>query len=150
MGLDSYLTGRRYLSDYVDEEKEAKATIAKMPPFDVGFPIKEVTINIMWWRKANHIHRWFVETVQNGIDDCKEYYVDEETLKALVGVCETVLKDHDKAPGCLPTQSGFFFGGTEYNSFYFRDIEDTVKVLKPLVDDPDKLKGWDLYYRASW
>jgi len=31
-----------------------------------------------YWRKANHIHKWFVDNVQNGVDECLTYQVSIE------------------------------------------------------------------------
>lgn len=52
----------------------------------------------------------------------------------------------------LPTQSGFFFGGLEYDTWYLRDVryaielfEDVLKVL-----EKDKKGLYSVYYRASW
>lgn len=47
--------------------------------------------NCAYWRKANAIHAWFVENVQNGVDDCGTYLVTREQLEALKTACETVL-----------------------------------------------------------
>lgn len=44
-----------------------------------------------YWRKANAIHRWFVENVQNGNDDCDYYPVTFDQLAALLDVCERVV-----------------------------------------------------------
>jgi hypothetical protein len=43
----------------------------------------EVIEEVMYWRKANQIHKWFVDNVQDGVDDCKEYWVSEEKLQEL-------------------------------------------------------------------
>lgn len=43
------------------------------------------------WRKANHIHNWFVENVQGGTDDCGIYVVTEEDLLLLNELCKEVL-----------------------------------------------------------
>jgi hypothetical protein len=45
-----------------------------------------------YWRKANQIHNWFVENIQDGIDDC-DYHreVTEEDLEELLDVCKRVL-----------------------------------------------------------
>jgi len=45
----------------------------------------------MYWRKANHIHGWFVDNVQDGQDDCKQYYVDLDAISQLRVVCEKVI-----------------------------------------------------------
>ena len=43
------------------------------------------------WRKANHIHNWFVQNVQDGNDNCELYEVTKEKLEELLKVCKTVL-----------------------------------------------------------
>jgi len=49
--------------------------------------------SIAYWRKANEIHKWFVDTVQDGVDDC-EYHdeVTEEKIKDLINRCEKILE----------------------------------------------------------
>lgn len=45
-----------------------------------------------YWRKANQIHNWFVENVQDGIDDCNYHReVTEEDLRELLDICERVI-----------------------------------------------------------
>ena len=48
-----------------------------------------------YWRKANQIHAWFVDNVQDGIDDCREYEISKENLEKLLETCKTV-KDNSK------------------------------------------------------
>ena len=104
----------------------------------------------MYWRKANQIHNWFVENVQGGVDDCKEYHVSQEKLKELVTLCKkvllekSVLQNKELAKELIPTTSGFFFGSTEYDDYYFEELQDTINALENL--DPN----CDYYYRASW
>jgi hypothetical protein len=106
--------------------------------------------NIGYWRKANQIHAWFVEYVQDGIDECEPNDVRPEQLENLRAACKVVLEDPTKASLTLPTQSGFFFGGTEYNEWYLKDLERTVEI----VDKALELKVVDdvvgFIYRSSW
>lgn len=45
-----------------------------------------------YWRKANQIHNWFVENVQDGIDDCSYHNeVTKEILEELLDICQRVL-----------------------------------------------------------
>lgn len=67
-------------------------------------------------------------------------------LKELLRRCKAVLANHSKAVELLPTQSGFFFGGTEYDQWYFSDLEQTVKIIEPLIKDDEN----EYSYRASW
>jgi hypothetical protein len=98
-----------------------------------------------YWRKANQIHKWFVDNVQEGVDNCSEYYVSKEQLKQLLNVCKKVKEDNTLAEELLPTSSGFFFGNTEYNEWYFKDIEYTIQLLEPLLKEDG-----DYYYTSSW
>lgn len=58
--------------------------------------LKEKLLNlrfneVMYWRKANHIHRWFVENVQDGVDNCEYYEVSKEKIKELLDTCQKVV-----------------------------------------------------------
>ena len=45
-----------------------------------------ITENIAYWRKANQIHNWFVENVQDGNDDCGVYEVTKDKLSELLDI----------------------------------------------------------------
>lgn len=156
MGLDMYLTGKRYMSKVFREDDEPKQNaIAKLFPELEGWtgrwgdasPVKEVTIDVGYWRKANAIHDWFVREVQGGEDECKPHWVGREQLVELKELCEEVLADKSKAKELLPTASGFFFGSQEYDEWYFKDLEATVEIINKALTLPN---DWDLEYRSSW
>ena len=54
--------------------------------------ISTIEEEVMYWRKANQIHKWFVDNVQEGFDDCKSYYVEEERLQELRDICDKVIE----------------------------------------------------------
>lgn len=185
MGLDMYLTKKIYIGNKYREPNEMIKV--KMPKSQKGviFPtdgiddskITYIEEEAAYWRKANHIHNWFVKNVQEGEDDCKDYYVDESQLKKLLRDCETVRKSLIGSPTkkvkiesgyangkktyreekvftktkvaeeLLPTQEGFFFGNTEYDEYYLRDIRNTIKMIKKILKNS---KGGEFYYSASW
>ena len=156
MGLDMYLTGKRYMSTVFNKEDGERAeAIQKLFPELSGkqgrwgdaSPVKEVQIEAGYWRKANQIHDWFVKNVQGGEDECRPHYVSREDLQTLKETCEAVLADHSKAAELLPTASGFFFGGTDYDEWYFQDLEATVKIIDECLELPT---DWDFEYRSSW
>ena len=68
----------------------------------------------MYWRNK-HIHEWFVENVQEGVDDCGTYYVTLDKIEELILTVERVLekKDDEEAKALLPPSEGFFFGSTD-------------------------------------
>lgn len=111
--------------------------------------VKYITEEIAYWRKANAIHQWFVNNVQEGEDDNNPYYVSTEQLKKLLELCKQVLKEPDKAPELLPTQEGFLFGSTEYDNRYFQSLDYTVDVLEAeLKEHEDQSQEYE--YQSDW
>jgi len=150
MGLDMYLYKKTYVKHWEhngDNNYKVEVSKAGKP---VNIDPKKVTYIVEeagYWRKANQIHNWFVENVQNGKDECQESYVSREQLEELLGVCRIVKIDKEKAEQLLPTQSGFFFGGTEYDEYYYQDIDSTIEILEEALGDES---ADDFAYRASW
>ena len=148
MGLDMYLYKEIYIgADY--EHRKVKGSIDITTNGEkIDIPLNKVSsidLKMGYWRKANHIHKWFVDNVQNGKDECQRSYVEESKLKNLRTICQTVLDDNKLASQLLPAQSGFFFGGTEYDDYYFEDIKRTIEIIDECLKD-----GGDFYYRSSW
>lgn len=153
MGLDMYLSAEKYVSDsdWRGEQDKFKALVELMEAdkFVGGFvPNVQVQVSVAYWRKANQIHQWFVDNCGQGEDDCRPYFVQREQLEELLGVCKEVDADHSKASELLPTQGGFFFGGTEFDEWYFEGVKDTISQLETVLEEvPD---DWSFYYQASW
>ncbi len=144
MGLDMYLVAKQYVPLGADErtQKILKTVL------DTDYEIGHVELKIGYWRKANHIHKWFVDNVQEGVDDCGEYYVTREKLRELLNAVDQALKS-DHPENILPTQSGFFFGGTEYDGYYKQSLQHTKEIIEKFMALPNKNK-YDLYYHSSW
>ena len=106
-----------------------------------------VSVNAAYWRKVNAVHKWFVDNVQNGEDDCDEYYVSHDQLKELLTTARQCL--FNKNPNLLPPQEGFFFGNTDIDEWYWHGIKDTIKQLKKLVELPN-FEKLSFYYQSSW
>lgn len=154
MGLDMYLTGKRYMSKYFDkEDSERIQKVNEVFGFDgeedADYNAVEVSFRVGYWRKANQIHQWFVDNCQEGEDDCKEYWVGRDQLEALRDTCNTVLADMSKAQELLPTQGGFFFGSTDYAEGYKSDLKYTIERIEKILADK-ALGECDFYYQSSW
>jgi hypothetical protein len=140
MGLDMYLNAERFYWS-----KDGGPKLDDVPE---GYSVNLVKSEVAYWRKANAIHQWFVDNVQGGEDDCRSRHVTRDELKALVDICKRVIAEPDKAKDLLPTANGFFFGGTDYEEYYFQYLEDTVEqVEKALSKFPD---DWEFEYHSSW
>jgi len=114
---------------------------------DTGLKSKDGT-EVIYWRKANAIHQWFVSNVQDGSDDCEEYEVTLEQLIELKDLCEEILENEELAEELLPTQSGFFFGSTDYDEWYFENISKTHECLIDLLSSYDEDEVF--VYWSSW
>lgn len=159
MGLDMYLEARRFISGYshsgADENEMFNQIVDAVGMLDVHDErFATVSVNVAYWRKANAIHEWFVKHVQDGEDDCKTYYVSREKLIELEDLCRRVVQSGEPkvAAELLPTASGFFFGGTDYDEYYFEQVDWTAKRLAELLTKlPDGgMRGVDFYYNSSW
>lgn len=67
--------------------KKGGKTVPHIKPERITYIVEEVA----YWRKANQIHKWFVDNVQKGQDDCGEHYVADEKLEKLRDICKEVL-----------------------------------------------------------
>lgn len=114
-----------------------------------NFKYSSFGVEVGYWRKANHIHNWFVKNVQNGTDECDMYEVNKEKLIELRDVCKEVINNTTKAESLLPTQSGFFFGGVEYDELYFTKTQTTIDIINKVLEETDFEKDM-ITYRSSW
>jgi len=152
MGLDMYLTKQIYIGAQY-EHREVKGIV------DIAVNDKPLLINlnrisciiesVAYWRKANAIHKWFVDYCQDGVDECQETEVSSTKLEELLSLAKQVKANPALAEELLPPQSGFFFGSTDYDTWYFDDIEKTIDQLEKILAEPDGKTSW-YTYQASW
>lgn len=98
MGLDSYISVKRsmYLKQgkrTIDLDNIEKHTLDDYYSDEFGVSNRvEITEQVCYLRKANQIHRWFVDNVQDGEDNCQESYVEENKLKELYNICKKIVE----------------------------------------------------------
>jgi hypothetical protein len=104
---------------------------------------------VAYWRKANAIHNWFI-TNHSDIDDCKPIELNKQDLYDLRELCIKVLDVHttDYAEEMLPPASGFFFGSTEIDEWYWQNIKETIDLLNKAIDCSTDDAMFE--YQASW
>lgn len=114
-----------------------------------------VEVNTMYWRKANAIHAWFVDTCQGGVDECQEAPVEGEQLAHLRSLCQTALTaynagDHDKARETLTPRVGFFFGGYDIDQYYAEDLANTIAEIERVITAAIAIGSVTFVYQSSW
>lgn len=132
MGLDMYLFG----------------VFTKFGLGDYNIGEVKTSVEVGYWRKANQIHKWFVDNIQKGVDNCATYCVDRKDLQKLLETCQEVLRNPGRAEELLPTKDGFFFGDTAYDEWYFYDIQDTIDICKWCLDERREYDYFE--YSSSW
>lgn len=154
MGLDMYLYASRYESRsqwredkgiedfYPSELQDLKTDI-----WERNFLSKETKYQIGYWRKFNALHSYIVKIYADDEDKCQEICLYPERIEHLLAVLKEVKNNPKKAPQLLPTQSGFFFGSTDYDEWYFKDVEYSIRLFEEVLKLP---KEFDIYYQASW
>jgi len=157
MGLDQYLSARVYVSksDYSRDEIKDNKTFKEITSLleadkfldSNGFAGMEISLPVGYWCKSNQVHNWFVENAQGGVDECQSAYVSREQLKELKELCEKVIAVPEMAEELLPRGAGFFFGSTNYDEYYFNDLNNTIKIINRCLGMPE---DYSFSYQSSW
>jgi hypothetical protein len=161
MGLDMYLSKKTYVQQWDHQSPEETYNVVvtqggnsvdHIQPNRVSYVEEQVG----YWRKANAIHKWFVDNVQSGNDNCSTYFVDIPDLMNLLDVCKEVKNNPEKAEELLPPEGGFFFGDVSIDQYYFHTIDNTIKILEDVLSEQVIAKNGrafypsDFYYHSSW
>ena len=110
--------------------------------------IDTIQMRFCMFRNVIAVHNWFVENVQEGEDNYREYGVTVEKFEELYNIISEVLEDHEKAAELLPVPSTFssmfFSGGDEYDDQYFHDLNEVRNKLKNAIEWTNH--GWYFTY----
>lgn len=99
---------------------------------------------LMYFRKVNFIVAYY----QDQLIEDSIAVLTKKDLEDLLEATEEVLKDPSNASNILPTVSGFFFGSTNYDEYYFEDVKYVNESLKKALK---KVKDTDIIYLdCSW
>jgi len=152
MGLDMYLNGRAFL--WKEERRD-------------GYRLREVEIELGYWRKHPNLHGYIVQHFAGGKDLCQDIPLTAENMIQIVAAIQ------DKA---LPETTGFFFGSSDGSEdeesidIFLKAIKwlEGVAVFNPLSEPAVPIGGGmaiqkvdieavqqlkesrTVYYRASW
>jgi len=112
----------------------------------------EVEYSAIYWRKANQIHGYFVNTFAEGNDECQIIPVPREGLVKLLEICAALLdtRSTEMAMELLPPMGGFFFGNYEIDEYYWGDIQETFDQLTTLLAEHPDTWLTKYEYQSSW
>lgn len=146
-----YLTRKKYVKNWSHQpaDKRFQGVAFKGNQAIDLTKLSYLEFEAMYWRKMNAIHNWFVENVQDGVDNCTTHAVTRDQLENLLLTIETVLskKDDKEAEALLPPTEGFFFGSQDIDEYYWDELRETQwKLREDMEANPDD----EYYYYASW
>lgn len=181
MGLDMFLTKRIYVgAQFKHRNVTGNINItAYGKPIPINFDkVSYIVEDVAYWRKANAIHNWFVENVQDGVDDCREYYVSHKKLRELLDTCKTVLNSSKLVPCKIKIgyridkegnkiyeyQDGLIIEDSSVavellpttNGFFFGSTDydeyylDDIKYTIDVLEEALKDENAEFYYCSSW
>lgn len=129
IGLDQYLSKKTYIDNqYRKDEDKVKLIGDKAKDIDID-KISHIVEDVGYWRKANAIHKWFVDNVQDGKDECQDSCVSTEKLQELLDVVNKVLDGSKMIKGKI------------VNGYSFKDGKE-VPIMEDgeFIEDPTLAK----------
>ena len=135
MGLDMYLTGRKYVGGSLQGDDE---------PFreEDGKPVDSMNLELGYWRKHRKLHGYIVNTFAKGKDECQDIPLEGDDLRTIAKAVRT---------NDLPHTKGFFFGDDVIDELeeacreeYAQQFDEAAKWLEG--------GNWKrtVFYQASW
>lgn len=92
MGLDQYITIRHKSTNSAYEKWKNYWNLSEKERENVRAP-KEPSKDLIvgYFRKHHSIHKWFVNNIQNGNDDCGRYKISVKDIETLKELCEEIM-----------------------------------------------------------
>jgi hypothetical protein len=132
MGLDMYLYARKYVGTWRNEDSKQRDDVLTALDLEIDDLAEGgiyIDLPVAQWRKAHKVHGWLVSKVQDGEDNCADYYIDRDTLNELREWC---LDNVDQ-------------GGLEDPD----QLQRTADLIEKILGN-SKFHNLDFTYTSSW
>ena len=129
MGLDMYLERREYKYRKPDGTYSTSAEDLTFDKWGASNGTY-ITYNVAYWRKANQIHKWFVDNVCDGEDECNPHDVSLEQLTELRDLCMKVLWAIDGTKMTVPDKD--LEGFAKYVAEAKKNPENNPKIVSDI------------------
>ena len=168
MGLDMYFSRRTYVSSFKSTrdadgnwgERDVNNMELKFDDADLSHVnlknVRYIEEVFGEFRKFNALHGYVVDNFGGGRDECQVIYLDIDDLiqiHEMLSLVQESLSIGDKviAGQTLPPKEGFFFGSTEIDKWYEKDVKEAVEVFSKIIEE-HSIVGYNASYsyQASW
>ena len=138
LGLSNVILIPNETPEEIPEEiREMRSELAKADKrYDDAY--KSLYSEVAYFRKVNFLLPYFGYE-----ENCSEITIDKCEVEELVNDCKRVLaaKDTDEAENVadelLPTEEGYFFGSTDYDEWYFKDVQEVMDKFTEILNEFD-------------
>jgi hypothetical protein len=157
MGLDMYMkrcnrthhTPQQLVeidNEYTAPDAEELKPFRPLHKYEYLDDVYSIFHEVAYWRKFNALHNWFVENIQNGVDDCGTYEISRSSLDRLMADIEKTIEGEVTD---LEPVAGFFFGSTEKDDYYW-EVMERAKVKIKSIQETFDFGQYRLFYYSSW
>lgn len=149
MGLDMNIYKRTHIGGYGGKKVKiiAESEDGEQTEIEQGQYGMTLERDVLYLRKANQIHNWFVENKGGGIDECQDMYLDIDDIKTLLNLCKEVKAKAKLGRGLIA--GGTISGCDNHKVILVKpNSEEISKIEKfEVIDtiDSDNLKAGDWY-----
>ena len=105
---------------------------------------------LAYFRKINFLIPFIEDYYNINLENCKDVEIDKECIEELLIRCKQVLEDSSKAEELLPVKGGFFFGSTEYDQNYFKDVQLVKDTCIDLLEEFSSLEDGKYITFSIW
>lgn len=118
---------------------------------------KESDIEVAYFRKFNALQNYFEENFDQ--ENCEDTNLTYDIVVDLIDRLERVVKakevgNTDTAEELFPTTSGFFYGDTSYNEYYFEKVKEALRLFRQIekeyFDDEELNSDYESLYYTCW
>lgn len=116
---------------------------------DIVFMKKKMK-EIGYFRKVNFLVKFF-ESKGFDVEHQTPLSISKEDVLDLLSRCNKVIEDNSKAKELLPTMHGFFFGSTDYDEYYYRNVKRVKEYIEnTLLPEINDTKEDEKVYFTTW
>lgn len=108
---------------------------------------KEHDEELFYYRKLNSLQNYFESNFN--IDNCEKVELTLDIVNDIKNLVDTVIKDNteESAIKNFPTTNGFFYGGTDYDKWYFNNLNNISRDMNELLTKyKDDLENGQIFY----
>lgn len=113
---------------------------------DIYFHSSNYNEEVGYFRKVNSLLKWIEDNVAE-FDNCERILIEKRHLEQLKATLDQLTPEN--CSELFPTQGGFFYGSTDYDEYYWQDVEEVKLWVEETLENFD-FEAEKLIFHAWW